>query len=632
MQKQLRRHRIIAFFLGMAVFAFAGWASADPPARVARLGFIDGAVSFSPAGENDWVQATVNRPLITGDRLWADAGARAELQVGSAVIRMSGSTSVTVLNLDDSVVQLQLAQGTLNLHVRRFKRDDALEVDTPNLAFSIRQPGDYRIDVDSAGDATTVITRRGRADVYGEGVAYTIDAQQSYRFSGTGLRDYEVLDLLPADDFDRWTYDRDRRWESSVTARYVSPDVIGYQDLDDHGTWRVDARYGNVWVPNRVSAGWAPYHDGHWTWIDPWGWTWVDDAPWGFAVSHYGRWTDLNGTWGWVPGPVRARAIYAPALVAFVGGRNFQLSSSTGNVGGIAWFPLGPRDVYRPTYAVSRRYFTNINTSNTVINNTQITNMYNNTNVNNVTYINQQVPGAVIAVPATAFVQSQPVSRVAVRMSNEMVVNAPVTPVAAFAPVQASVIGAAAPAGSKPPTAVLERPIMARRAPPAAPVSFASKELLLATNPGKPLDAAALRNLKRASPVAVAKIKVIAPAQSASPVTAPPESRGKAERRGKPGELPVATPGTPPPPPAAAPPELRGKPEPRGKPEQRGKPGEPSAAKAPSPPPPPVAAPLEPRGKAEQHGKEPKADAAKSGNKKSDEQLNFDEEEKKRKP
>jgi hypothetical protein len=258
--------------------------------------------------------------------------------------------------------------------------------------------------------------------------------------------------------------------------------------------------------------------------------------------------------------------------------------------------------------------------------------VYNNTNVTNVTYINRQVPGAVIAVPATAFVQSQPVSRVAVRMSNEMVVNAPVTPVAAFAPVQASVIGAAAPAGSKPPTAVLERPIMARRAPPAAPVSFASKELLLATNPGKPLDAAALRNLKRASPVAVAKIKVIAPAQSASPVTAPPESRGKAERRGKPGELPVATPGTPPPPPAAAPPELRGKPEPRGKPEQRGKPGEPSAAKAPSPPPPPVAAPLELRGKAEQHGKEPKADAAKSGNKKSDEQLNFDEEEKKRKP
>ena len=624
MQTRLRHNRIIALFLGVAVFAFAGWASADPPARVARLGYIGGAVSFSPAGENAWVQATVNRPLTTGDRLWADTGARAELQLGSALIRMSDRTSVTVLDLDDRVVQLQLAQGTLNLHVRRFRSDDVLEVNTPNLAFSIRQPGDYRVDVDSAGDATTVVTRAGRADVYGEGAAYVVEAQKSYRFFGTGISDQEVLDLPPSDDFDWWTYDRDRRWERSASARYVSPDVIGYQDLDDYGTWRADASYGNVWVPNGVSAGWAPYHDGHWTWIDPWGWTWVDDAPWGFAVSHYGRWTNLSGTWGWVPGPVRAQAIYAPALVAFVGGRNFQLSIATGNVGGIAWFPLGPRDVYRPAYAVSRGYFTKINTSNTVINNTQITNVYKNTNVTNVTYVNRQVPGAVIAVPTTAFVQSQQLSKVAVRMSRENAVNAPVTPVAAVAPIHASVIGAAAPAGSKPPAAVLERPVVAKRAPPAATLGFASTEHLLAANPGKPLDAAALGALKPAAPVAAAKIQVIAPAQSARPVAAPPLQRAQPDQRGKPRELPVVTPAAPPAPPAAAPPAPRrtpeqrvqptapamqpqtaappafaAPPEPRGRAEQRGRPAEPPAAKAP-PPAPPVAAPPAPRRMPEQ--------------------------------
>src|SRR6202521_4532677 len=709
MQKQLRHNRIIALCLGVAIFAFAGWANADPPTRAARLGYIGGAVSFSPAGEDDWVWATVNRPVINGDRLWADAGARAELQAGHAMIRMSGSTSVTVLNLDDGVVQLQLAQGTLNLHVRRFEADDVLEIDTPNLAFSIRQPGDYRIDVDSTGDATSVVTRSGRAEVYGEGAAYVVDAQKSYRFFGTGLRDYEEPGLLPADGFDRWAYERDRRWESSVSSRYVSPDVIGYQDLDEYGTWRVDAGYGNVWVPNRVSVGWAPYHDGHWTWIDPWGWTGGDDAPRGFAVSHYGRWTDLSGTWGWVPGPVGARAIYAPALVAFVGGRNFQLSISTGNVAGIAWFPLGPRDVYRPTYAVSRGYYTNINTSNTVINNTQITNVYKNTKVTNATYLNQQVPGAVIAVPATAFVQSQAVSKAAVRMPKEMVVNAPVTPVAAVAPVKASVLGAAAAAGSKPPAAVLERPVVAKRAPPAAPVGFASKEHLLATDPGKPLDAAALGALKQAAPVAAAKIQVVAPAQAARPiaappvpraqpeqrgklaeppvatpaaprpppVAAPPDQRGPSEQRGKPAEPPVATPVAPRPPPVAAPPDQRGPSEQRGKPaeppvatpvaprpppvaappdqrgpsEQRGKPaeppvatpvaprpppvaappGEPPAAKAPPPAAPP-AAPPEPAGKADQRDKQPKTDAARSENKKSDEQLRLEEEEKKRKP
>jgi len=38
------------------------------------------------------------------------------------------------------------------------------------------------------------------------------------------------------------------------------------------------------------SRDWAPYREGHWAWIEPWGWTWVDDASFGFVTSHYGRW------------------------------------------------------------------------------------------------------------------------------------------------------------------------------------------------------------------------------------------------------------------------------------------------------------------------------------------------------
>ena len=36
--------------------------------------------------------------------------------------------------------------------------------------------------------------------------------------------------------------------------------------------------YGAVWFPS-VGPGWAPYHNGHWVWVEPWGWTWVDEAP-----------------------------------------------------------------------------------------------------------------------------------------------------------------------------------------------------------------------------------------------------------------------------------------------------------------------------------------------------------------
>ena len=62
-----------------------------------------------------------------------------------------------------------------------------------------------------------------------------------------------------------------------------------------------------------------------------------------------------------------------------------------------------------------------------MINTTNITNVYNNVNVRNITYVNQQVPGAIVAVPSTAFVQSQPVGRAAVRLSKEAIAKAPVT-------------------------------------------------------------------------------------------------------------------------------------------------------------------------------------------------------------
>ena len=651
MQMRTFRLRTFAFAVTVLVIAFSGSASADPPSRVARVGFMAGAVSFSPAGEDDWVQAAINRPLTTGDRLWTDAGARAEVQLGSAMIRMNGGTGLSVLNLDDQIAQLQLTQGVLSVRVRRLDPDQAVEVDTPNLAFTLRQPGQYRIEVDPNDDATTIIVRSGQGEVYGEDASYVLDSRQPYRFTGTGLREYQVVDGSRLDDFDRWSSTRDRSYDNSASARYVSPDVVGYQDLDANGTWRSDPTYGNVWIPSRVGADWAPYRDGHWAWVDPWGWTWVDDAPWGFAVSHYGRWTNFNGTWGWVPGPLRTRAYYAPALVAFVGGNNFQLAISGGNVGGVAWFPLGPRDVYRPAYQVSRGYFENVNRSNTVINTTVINNYYNNTNVTNIVYANRQVPGAVVAMPTTAFVQSQPVGRAAVRLNREAVASAPVTVVPSVAPTERSVRGAAAP-GDNPPPRTFDRRVIARTAPPAAHAGFAAQQQQLAAKPGQPLDESARKGLKRTATVSAPAVNVVAPAQKAPPSAAPPavapgarpadareksDQRGKADERAK-GEqrgqaveppkgisppsaaVPQAASPAPPkstapapavaPPATVTPPEQRGKADERAKGERRGQPPEPPKSPPPPPavapqavPPAPAAPPPEQRGKADERAK-----------------------------
>ncbi len=180
MQRSLLLLRLRALLLGIAVFALSGGAMAEPPSRAARLSNIGGSVSFSPAGQPDWVQAMVNRPLTTGDRLWTDANSRAELQIGGAAIRLGAVTSMTLLNLDDRIAQVELSQGTLKVRVRSMRPNQVIEVDTPNLAFTLRRPGEYRIDVGPNDDATAVVVQSGRAEVNGEGASYAVTPRQEF--------------------------------------------------------------------------------------------------------------------------------------------------------------------------------------------------------------------------------------------------------------------------------------------------------------------------------------------------------------------------------------------------------------------------------------------------------------------
>ena len=105
----------------------------------------------------------------------------------------------------------------------------------------------------------------------------------------------------------------------------------------------------------------APYRDGNWMWQEPWGWTWVDEAAWGFAPSHYGRWVNWHGRWGWVPGPREVHPVWAPALVAWVGGSNFNVRVTSGSVPAVGWYPLSPWDRYEPWYRTNATYVNRIN-------------------------------------------------------------------------------------------------------------------------------------------------------------------------------------------------------------------------------------------------------------------------------
>jgi hypothetical protein len=472
----------------------------DPSGRVARLNYLRGSVSFQPAGETDWVPAVVNRPVTTGDRLWADDDARVEMQLGSSTIRLDAWTGLSFFNLDDRITQIELSEGTLNIRVLRMDRDEIFEVDTPNQAFSILRPGQYRVEANEDGDFTMVTVWEGEGEVTGGGRTYGVGSGLSGSFEGSDSLRASIFKADGDDEFDRWCRDRDRRYDRSPSRRYVSVELVGYQDLDDYGHWRADRRYGYIWIP-RVARGWAPYHDGHWVWISPWGWTWVDDAPWGYAPFHYGRWVWLGSYWGWVPGPVAVRPVYAPALVVFVGGPRFNVSVSVGNRGPgyVGWFPLGPREVYVPTYRTSPEYVNRVNVSNTTVNNVTITNVYNNTENTNIQYSNKNVRGAVTAVSQTTFVSAHHIGKNAVIVNSQEITTASVNRRADVAPTKNSVLGSSAGGGNRaaqPPAKVMNRTIVAKTAPPPPPVPFERQQAKLAARPGQPLAESEIETLR----------------------------------------------------------------------------------------------------------------------------------------
>src|SRR5256886_3936459 len=259
----------------------------DPPSQVGRLSFLAGSVSFRPGSVDDWATATVNYPLTTGDHLWTDADARAEITIGSSAIRLAPQSAFGFLALDDRTTQVRLSQGALAVRLRHLGDDEAFEIDTPNGAVSLLRPGSYRVDVDSSGDTTTVTVRHGEAEVTANGSAFSVRADDAAVVAGSDSPSYDIHAALPPDAWEDWGIARDRRWGDAPSARYVSREGIGHEDLDDYGEWRDTGPYGAVWVPRTAVVGWAPYRYGPWAGCGRWACSRFDDSPLSFPPFRY---------------------------------------------------------------------------------------------------------------------------------------------------------------------------------------------------------------------------------------------------------------------------------------------------------------------------------------------------------
>ena len=348
--------RILAALLcAFALFARSATFAADlPPSWVGRISSVDGPVSVRPAG-GAWGDSAVNDPVAAGMSVRTGAQGRVVLRFGAEAVALASGSEIDIAQLDDSGTQLVLRHGRIGVRLSRLDPARSIEIDMPHGSAWLLTPGEYDI---SAGDerAGRLAVLDGRARFVGNGLDKAVEAGNTVVLSGNDAVT-ATIDGTAADAIAEWWHSATAEPADPPALQYVAATMTGYDVLDKHGTWRNIAGIGPVWTPSTVPDDWAPYRFGHWRHIAPWGWTWIDDMPWGFAPSHYGRWTRIRGRdddepdhWGWVPGKIVANPAYMPAGVAFLGTAGVGLSYPDAFSPAVAWFPLAPGETYWPDY------------------------------------------------------------------------------------------------------------------------------------------------------------------------------------------------------------------------------------------------------------------------------------------
>jgi len=476
--------RVIAALLALGTAlggaAAVGAAETPPESEVRatertppRLSFISGEASFWRPGAENWAPARVNTPQAPGDVLYTGPGANLELEIGPrAFVRAGAGTQLGLESHEPDFLQIKVTAGHASLDLRELPTGHTVELDTPHAAFTVERTGYYRVDVGQ--DTTSFSARRGgQAMLASPGAPpVMIAAGQQVAVTGADSPRVETAAAPELNDWDRWNYARTDYLLHAASARYVPPGVYGVRELDHHGSWRLVADYGPVWVPHAVPPGWVPYSTGRWIFDPYYGWTWVDDAPWGWAPYHHGRWVFVDRAWAWAPGPIVVRPVYAPALVGF-----FGVSVSVGRP--LGWVALSWGEPLIPWWGrvgfIGRPWWAGWGgprvVNNVVIHRTTVVNV---TNIN--VYRNASVGRAVVAVPAERFGRDHVApARVALADVDQLV---PLRGPLSVKPVPASLVPATGPA-LRPPEAVQKRSVVATRAPraPRAPLGVEAADV-----------------------------------------------------------------------------------------------------------------------------------------------------------
>ncbi|MFY7857912.1 MAG: DUF6600 domain-containing protein, partial [Rubrivivax sp.] len=322
--------------------------------RAGQVASVEGTTWVFDADAREWTTAFRNRPVAPGDRFSTGADGRLEMRFASTVVRVGPRSEIEVRRLDDETVHLHLQTGQLALRVRDRAGAGELRVSTPEGRFVPLQPGHYRIDRED--EVTMAGTWNGDL-LFDEtpSVAMGPGHRQAFWRERRSAGAPEAVQTRPAtwpeDVLAAWALNADAQEPRTVSTRALQDDdlpqrISGIDQLERHGRWDRHPDLGLVWMPLQVQVGWAPFTDGRWVWVSPWGWTWIDAKPWGFAPFHYGHWVQWRGRWVWSPGPRGHRHVFIPAPVRWHGpGKPHEgYGHRRPPLPGSHWTPWSPED------------------------------------------------------------------------------------------------------------------------------------------------------------------------------------------------------------------------------------------------------------------------------------------------